>query len=80
MGPFSEVAHNLILSYPPPLRSVIPSTSALTHTLHLCPPFLRRRYCGGVGRHVEDAGLQFCNLVLPVPSVWESELPNLVEW
>lgn len=37
-------------------------------------------YCGGVGRHLEDAGLQFINLVLPVPSVWEAGLPNCVEW
>ncbi|KAF5825323.1 hypothetical protein DUNSADRAFT_11640 [Dunaliella salina] len=37
-------------------------------------------YMGGVGRHAEDDGLQFLNLVLPIPSIQSEGLPNLVEW
>ncbi|KAF5827305.1 hypothetical protein DUNSADRAFT_977 [Dunaliella salina] len=37
-------------------------------------------YMGGVGFHVEDDGLQFLNLCLPIPSIGASELPNMVEW
>uniref|UniRef100_A0A7S3QY60 Uncharacterized protein n=1 Tax=Dunaliella tertiolecta TaxID=3047 RepID=A0A7S3QY60_DUNTE len=37
-------------------------------------------YLGGVGRHVEDDGMQFINLSLPIPSIEAQGLPNAVEW